>query len=284
MKQYNVISFGAGMQSTAMFRMACLGLIEPKPDFAVFADTGWERDGTYENLKACQDFGEAHGIPIHVVSRGDIRMSMEEQNFANLPFFMNTQRIIERDDGAEIIYPKKATPTMLRRQCTNQYKLLPMRRFLREKTGCNFKNPLIQWIGISIDEALRQKQPREKYLEARYPLIQMRMSRKDCEKWLKDNEFVVPVRSSCVGCPYHSEVEWNDLTPDEFEQACLFDEKMRDIGMTHKDKNKRYIDDKVYLHRSLRPLRERPFDKSNPLQLDLFETKDTTCDEGGCFL
>lgn len=38
-KQWNVLSLGAGVQSSALALMASAGEIGPMPDFAVFADT-----------------------------------------------------------------------------------------------------------------------------------------------------------------------------------------------------------------------------------------------------
>ena len=48
----------------------------PRPDAFIFADTGWEREGTYENLERLKPIAEGAGIPFHVVSAGNIR---EEQ-------------------------------------------------------------------------------------------------------------------------------------------------------------------------------------------------------------
>jgi hypothetical protein len=37
-----VLSLGAGDQSTTLAPMAAHGIIDPMPDCAVFADTGWK--------------------------------------------------------------------------------------------------------------------------------------------------------------------------------------------------------------------------------------------------
>ena len=47
---FRVISLGAGVQSTVMALMAEAGDIGPRPDCAVFADTGWEPKEVYEHL------------------------------------------------------------------------------------------------------------------------------------------------------------------------------------------------------------------------------------------
>jgi len=46
-----VLSLGGGVQSTTLFLMNLTGEIDPPANFAVFADTGWERQGTYEDVE-----------------------------------------------------------------------------------------------------------------------------------------------------------------------------------------------------------------------------------------
>ena len=42
----NIISLGAGVQSSTMALMATYGEITPMPDAAIFADTQWEPKAT----------------------------------------------------------------------------------------------------------------------------------------------------------------------------------------------------------------------------------------------
>ena len=63
-----VLSFGAGVQSTALFLMSCKGLL-PKLDMAIFADVGWEPGKVYDHLEWCKKEGEKHGIPVVVVKQ-----------------------------------------------------------------------------------------------------------------------------------------------------------------------------------------------------------------------
>lgn len=48
----NIISLGAGVQSTTLLLMAVHGEIEPKPEYAIFADTGWEPVKVYKYIEA----------------------------------------------------------------------------------------------------------------------------------------------------------------------------------------------------------------------------------------
>lgn len=348
MKHY--LSLGVGMQSTTLFRMACLGLIKPKPEAAVFADPGWERKATYEHLKLLIPFGEEHDIPVITVYNGNIRDDVIDpsKRQPSLPFYINLQRLItikeQREKAIELIeesYPDgyeydmkhadgiisqlhvwwdyyqrrkaweyhkqleltafdagvasgaikeywtKPETGMLRRQCTNEYKIRPITKFIKAETNCTRFNPVTQWIGISLDEVQRMKAPRVQYVKFRYPLVEMKMTRDACQRWLEDHGFPIPGRSSCIGCPFHDDEEWASLTEEEFEDACEFDELKRDSGMTHPNREKTFFSDRTYLHRSLIPLREKPFlqkKKDAADQQTLFDIKDEACDSGHCFL
>lgn len=336
---HHIISLGGGVQSTAMFLMACLGQILPKPMCAIFADTGWERQQTYDMIEYLTEYGEKHGIPVYTVGKGNIRDDVlnPELRHPSLPFYINTQRLItvqdQRDELENLLdaaypdppsddltepelaiyheeweewhamkkseldnfdrrvekgeitdYYSEPDTAMLRRQCTSDYKIRPITKLVKKLTGCNFKNPATQWIGISIDEIQRMKPPRVKYLKFRYPLVEMKIGRAQCVQWMKDNGFPEPTRSSCIGCPFHDDEEWKSLTPEEFEDACQFDEAKRESGMTHPKTDKVYFSNRVYLHRSMQPLRERPFKEKDPSQMSLFDPKDEACDSGHCFL
>ena len=45
-----VLSLGAGVQSTTLALMAARRDIDPMPDCAIFADTGWEPEAVYDHL------------------------------------------------------------------------------------------------------------------------------------------------------------------------------------------------------------------------------------------
>lgn len=116
MTPLKILSLGAGVQSTTMFLMAEKGDLE-RPDRAIFADTGWEPPAVYEHLKWLQSVAT---IPIDVVTAGNIReetiANVREGRFLTLPVFS--------DDAGK--------PGMLRRQCTKDYKLLPLQQHARE--------------------------------------------------------------------------------------------------------------------------------------------------------
>ena len=171
---FSIISLGAGVQSTTMALMAACGEIGPMPDGAIFADTGAEPQGVYRHL----DWLEKQlPFPIYRVSVGNLReeivaamTGLGHRMDARPPFFTSS--------GG-----------MLRRQCTQDFKILPITRKVRELIGLKKgqrgpKTPVVeQWIGISCDEAMRMKPSRLTYIKHRWPLIEKEMRRSHCLSW-----------------------------------------------------------------------------------------------------
>jgi len=245
MSKFTVLSLGAGVQSTTLLLMACKNEIE-KPDIAIFADTGWESKKTYDHLQWLKGEAKRHGIPVIIVQSYNIRddsLNAGElhKGFYLMPLFM--------DRGGKHLMGK--------RQCTNRYKLLPIKAKIRELLSLGFRERVPQgviemWLGISLDEASRMSLERDKWLGKRYPLVERMMSRNDCILWLHNNYNGLKVaKSSCIGCPYHSAIEWQEVyaNPEEWEDALLVDDTIRHGSKT----GTAYTQ---YLHSSFKPLRE----------------------------
>tara|TARA_Y100001951_G_scaffold83296_1_gene72157 strand:+ start:270 stop:1016 length:747 start_codon:yes stop_codon:yes gene_type:complete len=224
-----VISLGAGVQSTTMALLAHHNEIEP-PDYALFADTGWEPSVVYKHLDWLQCY---LNFPVVVVSAGDLKLRLLwDTKFAPVPFYT-------------------AGGGMSRRQCTSDYKIRPIQKFCKPHSSKD--NPVILQIGISIDEWQRMKPSRVKYIKNTWPLFDLEMSRDDCIIWLKKKGYKIPSKSSCLGCPYHNDELWREIKtqyPDEFEETCQIDEAIR---------NTEGYKQEQYMHRSLKPLRDVDF-------------------------
>lgn len=225
-----VLSLGAGVQSSTLFLMSCLGEV-PKLDAAIFADVGWEHPRVYDWLEnVLRPAGERAGIPITTVSVGNIQ---ERQNLVPERFgepgqmrgFVVVPAFTKNKDGEGV--------GMLRRQCTKEYKIVPIQTELFRLSGRGRKK-VEQWFGISIDEIQRMQRASERqlYVKFAYPLIDAGMSRDDCQRWLVDHGFEMAPRSSCMGCPYHADDEWsllkNDPDPANFETVVKFERRMQD--------------------------------------------------------
>ncbi len=249
-----VLSLGAGVQSSTLLLMAVHGELEI--DRAIFADTQWEPKEVYDWLgETLMPIAEKAGIPIDVVGRGDIRAdALAGKSESWMPL-----HIINKDGRAGLA----------KRQCTKNYKLVPIRRRIRELVGPKGKAEAL--IGISMDEAQRMKPSGVQWLTNRWPLIERRMTRSTCLTWLSDHGYAQPPKSSCIGCPYKGDAQWRALRdrPEEWADAVAFDASMRSFR----------IEGEAYLHRSLTPLPMVDLrTEQDRGQLDLF---DAEC-EGMC--
>lgn len=236
-----VLSLGAGVQSTALSLMAAHGEFGVMPDIAVFSDTQWEPRKVYDHL-AWLSSPNVLPFPVAILTEGSLRQAILDRSnttggrFAAVPWFML------KPNGED---------AMGRRQCTQEYKLKPIRRKVRElldgKTpagGCEM------WIGISTDEVIRAKPSTVRYIVNRWPLIEKRLSRQDCLQWLERNGYPTPPKSSCIGCPFHSDRQWRELrdgSPAEWDDAVMIDAAIREQSG---------FKGKQFMHRSMKPLAE----------------------------
>lgn len=198
----NILSCGAGVQSTTLALLACSGDL-PGLDAAIFADTGWEPAQVYRQVDRIEAELAKVGIPLHRVSKGNLRADSIDptRRFASVPYF------VRNPDGSD---------GMGRRQCTAEYKLGPIMRKCRELLGAappDFRrvpkgNTVVQWIGFSTDEIHRVDNKRANlYSEKRYPLLELGMSRKDCQRYLERAGWGDTAKSACIGCfAYETEV------------------------------------------------------------------------------
>jgi len=255
----NVISLGAGVQSSTMALMAAKGEL-PAVDFCIFADTRWEPRAIYDHLDFLEK--EITQFPIYRVSTGDLRQDMIDnlaprsttgKSFSAIPWFT--------DKGG-----------MGRRQCTYDYKIHPIVRSLRLHLGYKPRQRIPVGsvklsVGISTDECSRMRPNRERWIENVYPLVDVGMSRMDCISWFAKH---YPDRklqkSSCLGCPFHNDAMWRELKmgdKDEWEDTVYVDRMIREGGTSGS---------KQYMHRSLKPLDEIDFRNLEDMgQLNMFE-------------
>jgi hypothetical protein len=236
-----VLSLGAGVQSSTLALMAAKGQIQPMPALAIFADTQAEPADVYAYLATLE---KLLPFPVVRVTQG----SLETE----------TLRTWRKKDGHTTV--KSSLPTWvfangeskpLMRKCTLDFKVRPIMRHLRQiRQG----RPVEQWIGISLDEAHRMKDAQKPWLINRWPLIEARMNRHDCLRWLDANGYPPPPRSACAFCPYHSNAEWRrlrDSQPEAWQHAIDFEKRMHQAHQHHQ--TAKHV---PYLHRSCVPLEQ----------------------------
>jgi len=271
MNSITVLNLGAGVQSSTLLLMSCLGELPPL-DAAIFADTGWEPRAVYQHLDFLEDYAQRAHIPLYRVHQGNLQddlrhlateaTSLSPTRIDQPPFYVHPEgplppqtHTVDTLWGPEFltIQPQQKTGRLFRK-CTKKYKLDPIRRQIRQLRQAAHATTVIQWIGISLDEVGRMKPSDVRYITHQFPLIERRMTRADCLAWNAAHGFPEPPKSSCLGCPFHSDSYWNHLkttAPDEWNDTVAMDHLIRHgiPGVTHP----------AYMHRSCQPLDQVSF-------------------------
>jgi 3'-phosphoadenosine 5'-phosphosulfate sulfotransferase (PAPS reductase)/FAD synthetase len=203
-----VLSLGAGVQSTTVLLLSKAGAI-PQFDRIIFADTGDEPTAVYEHLDRLREVAD-----IVTVSAGRSLSSTVNERFVPVPLY----------DGHG---------GMGRRQCTYQFKIRPIRSYLRQIGANNVDLSVC----ISTDEVERAKESGRQWIRNVHPLLEIGWSRADCQTYLAECWAWPVPRSACVYCPLKSDREWLEMRtnqPADWQRAIAFDESARSFGFVHR--------------------------------------------------
>ncbi len=254
----HVLNLGAGVQSTALYLLSMRGEEGvPKFDYAVFADTQEEPDSVYEHLERLEGLD---GPPIVRVTNGSLGSAISAGT---------DYRGVGRTDGrhyisipAYTVDPVTLKAGVIRRQCTGDYKVKPVERWIRETLGAKPGRPLektkevVQYMGLSFDEPKRVIRVKSRFdakpsnWHVRFPLWEMEWERQDCQSYCEEVLGNKVPRSACVFCPFKTDKEWKDLKENDtkgWERAVEVDSMCR-VG-SGKDSMR-------YVHKSCVPLSE----------------------------
>jgi hypothetical protein len=242
-KKLRILSLGAGVQSSTLALMIEKGQV-PMVDAAVFSDTFGEPKAVYEWLEWLK---KQLSFPVYMVSKGNLKQDMLDavngvaryNKWIDIPVFT--------------INSKTGKKGLLRRQCTSQYKILPVNKKIRDLLNVGYrkrvpKDTVVEVLmGISYDEIIRMKDNRIKYITNVYPLIDKKFKRQDCINWMKENNYPTPPRSACTFCPYHTNTEWRRIkeNKEEWEDVVALDKAIR---------NGTKNGDEIFLHKDCVPL------------------------------
>lgn len=276
-KSIRILNLGAGHGSAPLVGMHLDGDLDY--DVAIFSDTHDEPAWVYRQMEWLEAENEKRGgSPIVRVTAGDL--------------MANLRNGVNNDGGRCVSIPAftkldSGDVSMVRRQCTSEYKITPAVQYIRkELLGLNKgqRKPkdvtVTQMFGFSVDEASRAARMRKQETHNwrfEFPLIEpdTLMTKNECRaymaEWCTDFQWMW---SSCRSCPFHSDLQWRELkeqSPEDFEAACVNDEALRIDGNVVN----RNMDNPMYIHRSCKPLREVDFTKGQKEMFDLI------CD-GGC--
>lgn len=201
-----VLSYGGGRQTAGILALIKLGQF-PAPDMAIFADTGGEKQETYDHLNNWAiPFAESIGIPVYIV-----RYTIKGE-------------VVSLYDYA---WKYRWLPQPWQRMCTKKFKVIAITRFLKQ-----YKNEGIrEWLGISFDEGWRRRISPTPWIEHYYPLIEHGLTLNDCVNALREVGAPVPPKSSCYFCPFQRQAQWMELKrkePELFQKAIDLEEHARE--------------------------------------------------------
>lgn len=300
-KKYDLtyLSLGGGVQSSALLAMGVLGKM-PKPDVAIFADTQGEIGATYVWLQKLKAWAEERGQKVVFTTKGSLEHDTLDgrgsaaNSHASIPAFIKTKQVhpcscrewfenLDEHD-AELGPPDqkcvicKGTGEITgegrgvqRRLCTWDYKIMAVESEVRRQLGlvkggrAKGVYKVRAMLGISYDEIIRMKPSRVEWIDNTYPLIDAKLTREDCKKFLKETFGEVAPRSSCYYCPHHSDSYWKwlrDEHPADFAKAVSFDARLR-----HSQPG---LKGEAFLHGQLVPLSEVVWKGESQMKLDGF--------------
>jgi hypothetical protein len=273
-----IVSYGGGVQSTALMVLATEGRIDFRT--FVFANVGDDSEdpATLDYIEqVAVPFAERAGIELHQLNRvprkGAFKGKVET-------LYGRLTREGSRSLPIPVRMSNGAPGT---RSCTADFKIAVIGRWLTEH-GASEDNKATVGVGISLDEIERVNNRRSMPYEINvYPLLDHRppLRRQDCARIIQAAGLPVPPKSSCWFCPFHRPSTWAEMRrdrPELFERAA----GLEDLLNRRRDALDR---DPVYLTRFNRPLRDAIPKAQDMLPLlDQPGDDETQCDNGVCFV
>lgn len=268
------ISYGGGVQSTAMLVLAAQGRLGYDVDAALFANVGEdsEHPATLDYVRnIAMPWAAEHGIPVY---------ELHKVKRDGSPARGLWSHIVDHDDPTTLREPipvRGMNGAPLSRSCTVDWKIKVVGKWLKAN-GATKDNPATVCIGISTDEIQRVSNKRAMpYERPVYPLIDLELDRSACMTVIADAGLPVPPKSSCYFCPFHRPQMWSEMRRDEPE---LFF-KAADLEATLIARRAAVGKDPVFLTRFNRPLAEAIGEAQD--MLPGFGADMDTCDEGYCW-
>ena len=205
-----VISYGGGVQSTALVVLAATGRIPPV-NAAVFANVGDDSEDprtlTYVR-EVVTPWARERGVDVL-----EVKLTRRDGTTPTL-----YETVVGANRRGYLIPVRLSGGHPARRNCTHDWKLRPIWRWLRDH-GATAADPAEVLIGISVDEIERARKGRDEAFERRrYPLLDLGLFRDACAALVVAAGLPEPTKSACWFCPYHDRETWRRMRRDQPEQ------------------------------------------------------------------
>ncbi len=259
-------SFGGGVQSMAALVLAVQGRVQY--DAFLFSNVGHDSENPatiayVENV--AKPYAAANGVEL-----------VELQKRRRTGEAVTILRQLEHSHKSIDIPVYMGTGAPGNRNCTINFKMNVIGKYTKAN-GATEAAPAVVAIGISMDEIQRMHNKSAiAWQTLEYPLIDLRLYRRDCMRLIADAGLPVPPKSSCWFCPFHRRDEWVTMKreqPEQFAKAVALEQMLNARRAT-------LGRDEIYLHASLQPLERAVGDQ---MAFD-FSESDMPCDTGYCFI
>lgn len=270
-----VISYGGGVQSTALVVLAAQGVLDDLMGgpvrTALFANTGddSEHPATLKYVREIAiPWAKERGVEIielQTVKNGQPTTIWNE---------------IMKPDSKRMLIPVYGDINMpLQRSCTVDFKIKTVGRWVK-KNGAKKDDPAQVAIGISTDEIQRAGRGKEEHAQQRvYPLLDLGLDRIGCMQLIHKAGLEVPPKSSCFFCPFHRPQVWAELRRDEPD---LFDkaQQLEDVMIAKQNARGK---NPVYLTKFGVRLEDAITAAGDTLFSNIDPNDEHGCDSGHCF-
>lgn len=265
-----VFSFGGGVQSTAVMVLQAAGKLQQPYDFFVFANVGDDSENPL-TLAYIHDVIKPFAVKAGITF---IETSLERSRGQRRGQRETLLQYVKRKGASVPIPMRMPNGAPGNRTCTSEFKIRVIDKWIRN----NGYSSAVIGLGISIDEILRMRDTSEHFENGivkrrEYPLINLRLSRKDCHKLISQTGLPTPPKSSCWFCPFHTHLHWTELKtyhPDLFAEAVKLE---NEINQARNIAGR----DNVFFHASCKPL-----DTAVCTQHLLKFPEDDFCETGYC--
>ena len=235
-----ILSFGAGMQSTALALMSCENSLslkkgQPMPhpdvpiyDLVIFCDLGMEPSWVMDQVMFTQHVCDQVKIPFKILDsplHEDFMRNFGERRTVSIPWWTL------RGDGHKAKMP---------RNCTIDYKIEVIAKYVRWEVLGYRKGQRLRpedrkahemHMGFSYEEQKRCKESTNPMFVNHYPLVEMKLVRADNYAYIRDVWGLETRASACTFCPFHRNYFFRYLRenlPEEYAQLVMVDELLRD--------------------------------------------------------
>lgn len=243
MTQLRVVSFGGGVQSTALMVLAARGEIDFQTFLFCNVGDDSESPATLVYVRdIATPYAAKHGLDLLTLHRW--------RKDGTIETILGRLHRSKRSMTIPVRMPGDLG--FMRRNCTVEFKVRRIETWCK-RHGATANNPAITAIGISLDEAHRANNTRESDVQHKvYPLLDLHINRDECKAIIFSAGLPIPPKSSCWFCPFHTNGVWQEMReqePGQFAKAVELESMLSDRLMKLQGQP-------AYFHNRKRPLLE----------------------------